>query len=550
MITQELIDYIKYQINLGSSQSKFRKVLIENGWRKEDIEKALKQVTIADKKLATRLRDNNRKSRGAEAKFKVKRRIKKNKSKSVVSRTRGKTGDSKKNSAKKINSKKFAKEKLFTEKKSGKKSLKLKRAGFWLRAGAFFLDIFFAPLIGSVLTIPVYLTLSLFNYAWPAYLSTVITFWGVFLYFFLFSYIFSATIGEKIYGLVIVNEKNLKPLNFWKSFFRTFPVFAFVFLLAAGLRQVINEEISYLIIAFVVILLSFISGGRSKKGIHDFLTKAFVARKFKSLRFPISLTFFLLACLIPSVISLIRFQLNPFEYLPDESEQNFNELMTFLEEKPENFQEMLKETDSSKKDYSVSLSEGDLEEIRDDVNTFYEKQKESVVSILTGYVMGTGFVIDSEEGLIVTSYHVVADAERVAVASYDNEKYEVEEVIDFSKEKDLVVLKISKIELPAVKIAGLPDQQKIGDEVFSIGHPLGIQNTLSEGIITGFQSMDKVEYIQFDAPISVGNSGGPLFNSRGEVIAVSTFMYQGQNLNFGVQIDELFNLDFGNVRKK
>jgi S1-C subfamily serine protease len=151
----------------------------------------------------------------------------------------------------------------------------------------------------------------------------------------------------------------------------------------------------------------------------------------------------------------------------------------------------------------------------------------------------------------VTNYHVIDGAESVAIATYDGKEYEIEAVVDFSKEKDIAILKAkdNNKKFQHVNIHNPGDTIEIGSKVTSIGHPLGINYAITQGIISGIYEFNNVKHIQFDAPISNGNSGGPVFNDKGEVIAISTFSFAfGEDINFGIYIGEIFDLEFDNLR--
>ena len=152
---------------------------------------------------------------------------------------------------------------------------------------------------------------------------------------------------------------------------------------------------------------------------------------------------------------------------------------------------------------------------------------------------GSGFVI-AEDGRIMTNYHVIAGCQDASVFMEDGSEYYVEYVTGLDIDRDIVVLKIDAVDLPAVKV-GDSDLVKTGQRVVAIGSPLGLFNTVSEGIISSnSRSIDGQRFIQTDAAVSPGSSGGPLFNTRGEVIGVVTStLNDGQNLNFAIPINEV-----------
>lgn len=150
---------------------------------------------------------------------------------------------------------------------------------------------------------------------------------------------------------------------------------------------------------------------------------------------------------------------------------------------------------------------------------------------------GSGFLV-SPEGAILTNYHVVAHTKRATVRLANEDAYDTVEVIEIDKRKDIALIKIKGFGLPFLKL-GRSQDVEVGETVYSLSNPLGVfQNTLSEGIVSGIRPGDGYKYFQISAPISHGSSGGPIFNSKGEVIGIAVAtIEEGQNLNFAVPID-------------
>jgi len=162
-----------------------------------------------------------------------------------------------------------------------------------------------------------------------------------------------------------------------------------------------------------------------------------------------------------------------------------------------------------------------------------ERATPSIVSIRTPDGFGTGFVV-RKDGWIVTNLHVVANAERVVIALPDKTTHPVVEVMNASASHDLVILRIDKKELRPLELA---DAQKArpGDPVVAIGHPLGLEDTVSNGLLSAVRNIDGLVVLQVSAPIAPGSSGGPIFNDEGRVIGVATaILAGGQNLNLGL----------------
>ncbi len=157
----------------------------------------------------------------------------------------------------------------------------------------------------------------------------------------------------------------------------------------------------------------------------------------------------------------------------------------------------------------------------------------SIVSVRTPDGFGTGFVV-REDGWIVTNLHVVAGAERATVALPDKTVHPVVEVVSVSAPHDLVVLRIEAKKLPVLTL-GDSDAVHPGDPIVAIGHPLGLEDTVSNGLLSAVRKVDGLVVLQVSAPIAPGSSGGPLFNEQGEVIGVATAILSGgQNLNLGL----------------
>jgi serine protease Do len=154
--------------------------------------------------------------------------------------------------------------------------------------------------------------------------------------------------------------------------------------------------------------------------------------------------------------------------------------------------------------------------------------------------LGSGFII-SEDGYVVTNNHVVDKAQEVEVILEDGEKYKAE-IIGKDAKTDLAVLKINpEKKLQAVEF-GNSDKLRIGDWVVAIGNPFGLGYTVTVGIVSakgrslGLSSYD--DFIQTDASLNPGNSGGPLFNQMGDVIGVNTAIITGgQGIGFAIPIN-------------
>ena len=156
--------------------------------------------------------------------------------------------------------------------------------------------------------------------------------------------------------------------------------------------------------------------------------------------------------------------------------------------------------------------------------------------------VGSGFIV-SADGLILTNAHVVDDADEVTVKLTDKREFTAK-VLGAAKTTDTAVLKIAARDLPYVRI-GDPKTTKVGEWVVAIGQPFGFENTVTAGIVSAksrsLPGDSYVPFIQTDAAVNPGNSGGPLFNLRGEVIGVNSQIFSRsggfQGLAFAVPID-------------
>ncbi len=152
---------------------------------------------------------------------------------------------------------------------------------------------------------------------------------------------------------------------------------------------------------------------------------------------------------------------------------------------------------------------------------------------------GSGVVIN-DSGFIITNFHVFSECENIVV--YHNKmKLGTAEIINADMDKDILIIKLDNSDLQGIPI-GNSDNLVVGEKVYAIGSPLGYENTISEGIISGIRSYDDSRLIQVTASISEGSSGGAIVNSNGELIGISTYQEKkGQNLNFAIPINEVMN---------
>ncbi|MGN6157830.1 MAG: Do family serine endopeptidase [Devosia sp.] len=151
---------------------------------------------------------------------------------------------------------------------------------------------------------------------------------------------------------------------------------------------------------------------------------------------------------------------------------------------------------------------------------------------------GSGFII-SADGYIVTNNHVVANANKVTV-TFDNGDQKPAKVIGTDERTDLAVVKVDgESDLPFVKFA--TDEARVGDWVIAVGNPFGLGGTVTAGIVSArgrdVAGSNYGDFLQIDAAVNMGNSGGPTFNTKGEVIGVNTEIFSPNGGNVGIAFD-------------
>ena len=194
----------------------------------------------------------------------------------------------------------------------------------------------------------------------------------------------------------------------------------------------------------------------------------------------------------------------------------------------------------------------------------YAQNQQSVVLIETNNATGSGFVL-STDGYVVTNYHVIEDASTIHVVLYDNNSYQAT-LVGYEANNDLALLKITAPNLQAVTL-GSSDALIVGDQVAAIGNPLGeLTSTLTVGYVSAKErdvSTDSatINMIQTDCAINSGNSGGPLFNMKGEVVGITSAKYSGmsasgasiEGIGFAIPMDDVVGMlddlkEFGYVK--
>ena len=182
-----------------------------------------------------------------------------------------------------------------------------------------------------------------------------------------------------------------------------------------------------------------------------------------------------------------------------------------------------------------------------------EQSEKSVVRIevkgIEGDSLGSGFVV-SKDGMLVTNVHVLAGAQKARAIFPNGNSYEIVGTLHIDANRDICVAKMNVENMTPILLAdGLPRK---GEPVTALGSPMGLSFTATRGIVSAIRPGEELgrdvgqakmegTWVQVDAALSGGNSGGPLINSKGEVVAMSTLASQGEahNLNFGISITDI-----------
>ena len=179
---------------------------------------------------------------------------------------------------------------------------------------------------------------------------------------------------------------------------------------------------------------------------------------------------------------------------------------------------------------------------------------EAVVQVRTPGGLGSGFFLN-EDGFLITNFHVIEGETQISVEVYhqrdgqlDRKTYKQVRIIALNKFADLALLKVEEKDAPRFRFVplGNADALSVGEKVFAIGSPLGLERTVTEGILsTKTREVGGLLYLQTTAQINPGNSGGPLFNLSGEVIGVTNMkVSSGEGLGFAIPVESVkFFLD-------
>ncbi len=183
------------------------------------------------------------------------------------------------------------------------------------------------------------------------------------------------------------------------------------------------------------------------------------------------------------------------------------------------------------------------------VRELVAKLGESVVQVRTPGGLGSGFFI-TEEGDLITNFHVIEGETKISVEVYQQKNGQLERrnykevrIVAINKFADLAILKVEDAGAPkfARVLLGDTERTAVGERLFAIGSPLGLERTVTEGILsTKTRQMGGDLYLQTTAQINPGNSGGPLFNLRGEVVGVNNMKVTfGEGLGFSIPVEQV-----------
>jgi len=194
----------------------------------------------------------------------------------------------------------------------------------------------------------------------------------------------------------------------------------------------------------------------------------------------------------------------------------------------------------------MNLMASSISAVKRQPKNIIEKCLESVVVIDIPSGGGSGFVVN-KKGYVVTNYHVIADQRDIIIKTKEGKKF-FADLIEVAKYKDLALLRINTREVPCLRI-GNTKKISSGDTVYALGSPGGLEQSVTKGVVSAIRLLDapynpltKIEIIQTDAALNPGNSGGPLVNEKGEVIAVNSQKIVAtdvEGINFSISIDEV-----------
>jgi len=220
--------------------------------------------------------------------------------------------------------------------------------------------------------------------------------------------------------------------------------------------------------------------------------------------------------------------------------QNEQQETKFDESGEQSDESSQEQTDGGQLYHTAELEKTTIEKCVDNVS-------ESVVKVSCPAGLGSGFFIN-EDGYLITNYHVIERETKIEITvfqktedGFEKKKFKKVKIEAINPFVDLALLKIEELEDTKIKYVNLGDNSKLeaGETVFAIGNPLGLERTVTDGVIsTKSRAFEGLVYLQTNADINPGNSGGPLFNLSGQVIGVTNmgYIFFG-GLGFAIPVD-------------
>lgn len=176
----------------------------------------------------------------------------------------------------------------------------------------------------------------------------------------------------------------------------------------------------------------------------------------------------------------------------------------------------------------------------EDLSQTFQRVRKSVFLVIAENndegSQGSGFFITTS-GIGISNYHVFKGANTAFIKLYNGETYRIKDILEENNDLDYIVFAVESSNAYFDKVAIAPKNAPIGDRCFAIGNPQGLEQTLTDGIISGYRNNDT--YIQTNTAITHGSSGGTLFNLKGEVIGVTSFGIPKGSINFALNIHSI-----------
>ena len=224
---------------------------------------------------------------------------------------------------------------------------------------------------------------------------------------------------------------------------------------------------------------------------------------------------------------------NEINKLQADTQNKLNELtenLLLIKEEVKQTKENLTDIEAIREEFNLlKASTGE------DFSGVIENSVKSIVTIKTDVGQGTGFII-TNDGYIVTNAHLLSEGKTIESTNYEKDKIPTE-FIGSNTNMDVALLKIEG-EYNFLEL-GNSDETQVGERVIAIGNPLGLQFSVTEGIVSGIHrpGINELEaYVQTDAALNPGNSGGPLINKIGKVIGINNFKIgSGESLGFALE---------------